>query len=158
MKALRKARGLTQNQLTDNAGLPKVAISKCELHDKVLSIDNLIQAALYFDVSVDYLLCMDRMKDTNCENNRDERKCKCRDRIVLKSDAAVIVEEMLQQGIEVQSRRNLFIRLERGTEDKILMHWRNPTEGTAGKCEISKTLAIRELFSGRRYFNLWNNP
>jgi len=53
---LRKARGLTQKELGEAVGLSYKAISTIESGARGTSVEKLIELAVYFRVSTDYLL------------------------------------------------------------------------------------------------------
>ncbi|MCL2369034.1 MAG: helix-turn-helix domain-containing protein [Oscillospiraceae bacterium] len=54
--ALRKARGLSQEQLSVEIGVSRQAISKWELGEAVPDVENIIQLSKLFGVTTDYLL------------------------------------------------------------------------------------------------------
>lgn len=56
LKALRKSRNITSQQLADVIGTSRVAISQFENEANAPSIHSLIALADYFDVSLDYLV------------------------------------------------------------------------------------------------------
>ena len=56
LKKLRKARGLSQEQLADQLNVSRQAISKWELGESTPDTDNLIALSDYYGVSLDYLL------------------------------------------------------------------------------------------------------
>ena len=56
LKKLRKARGLSQEQLADELQVSRQAISKWELGESTPDTDNLVALSDYFGVSIDYLL------------------------------------------------------------------------------------------------------
>lgn len=56
LKALRKERGLTQQQLADKMELVKGSISAYEQNTKYPSLDVLIKLCTFFQVSADYML------------------------------------------------------------------------------------------------------
>jgi len=53
---LRKAKGLTQKELGEAVGLSYKAISTIESGSRGTSVEKLIELAVYFQVSTDYLL------------------------------------------------------------------------------------------------------
>ena len=53
---LRKAKGLSQEQLAEELGLTRQTISKWELNQSTPDIDYLLQLSNFFDVSTDYLI------------------------------------------------------------------------------------------------------
>jgi transcriptional regulator with XRE-family HTH domain len=56
LKALRREKKLTQNQLADSLELVKSTISAYEKNTKYPSVEVLIRLCKYFNVSADYLL------------------------------------------------------------------------------------------------------
>ena len=56
LKELRKARGVTQEQVADRLGVKKPSISNWENDNIMPSVDMLIKIADYFQVSTDFLL------------------------------------------------------------------------------------------------------
>ena len=56
LKKLRKARGLSQEQLADQLNVSRQAISKWELGESTPDTDNLVALSDYYGVSLDYLL------------------------------------------------------------------------------------------------------
>jgi len=54
--ALRRARGLSQEQLSTEIGTSRQAISKWELGEAVPEVENIVQLAKFFGVTTDYLL------------------------------------------------------------------------------------------------------
>ena len=56
LKKLRKARGLSQEQLADQLNVSRQAISKWELGESTPDTDNLIALSDYYGVSLDCLL------------------------------------------------------------------------------------------------------
>lgn len=62
IKNLRVARGLSQNALAENVGIHYKTVSKAERGVTGLSVDNLIQIAQYFEVTLDYLILGEKEK------------------------------------------------------------------------------------------------
>lgn len=56
LKQLRTEKGLTQQQVADALNLNSVSYLRYEKGQREPSLDILMQLAIYFDVSVDYLL------------------------------------------------------------------------------------------------------
>ena len=56
LKKLRKARGLSQEQLADQLNVSRQAISMWELGESTPDTDNLVALSDYYGVSLDYLL------------------------------------------------------------------------------------------------------
>lgn len=55
IQKLRKQRGLTQQELADQVGITVSNLSKLERGIQGLSIDLLIELAVFFDTSMDYI-------------------------------------------------------------------------------------------------------
>lgn len=62
LRALREARGLTQQQVAQRVNVSKAMISAYETAIKAPSIEVLIRLSRLFGVSVDYLVCVDAPK------------------------------------------------------------------------------------------------
>ncbi|MDD3221003.1 MAG: helix-turn-helix transcriptional regulator [Lachnospiraceae bacterium] len=56
IKSLRRAKGLTQEQLADKLNISTSNLSKIEIGYSGMSIDLLIELALFFEVSLDYII------------------------------------------------------------------------------------------------------
>ena len=56
LKELREERGLSQQQLAKEVGLTDSAIGFWELNKRVANIEAVIKLAVFFDVSIDYLV------------------------------------------------------------------------------------------------------
>ena len=56
IQSLRKARGITQEQLADAVGVSRQAVSKWEAEQSVPDLERIVAMAEYFDVTTDYLL------------------------------------------------------------------------------------------------------
>lgn len=56
LKSVRELRGLSQNQLATNSGLPPSSVSHFEAGARKPSLDNLKRIAVALDVTTDYLL------------------------------------------------------------------------------------------------------
>lgn len=61
IKRLRESSGLTQSKLSDIVGKGQQAVSKWENDQSIPDFDSLMFLAQYFCVSIDYLLCVDRV-------------------------------------------------------------------------------------------------
>lgn len=72
LKALREARGLTQQQVAQRVGISKAMISAYETASKAPSIEVLIRLSRLFGVSVDYLVCVDAPKVIDVSGLDDE--------------------------------------------------------------------------------------
>lgn len=59
LRALREARGLTQQQVARRVDISKAMISAYETASKAPSIEVLVHLSRLFGVSVDYLVCVD---------------------------------------------------------------------------------------------------
>ncbi len=56
LQALRKARGLSQEQLAEQAGVSRQAVSKWELGESVPELEKVLALSEFFGVTTDYLL------------------------------------------------------------------------------------------------------
>ncbi|MCL2396962.1 MAG: helix-turn-helix domain-containing protein [Defluviitaleaceae bacterium] len=56
IQALRKQKGLSQEQLSEKMSVTRQAVSKWELDETNPDLDNIVQISNIFDVSIDYLL------------------------------------------------------------------------------------------------------
>lgn len=56
IQALRKQKGLSQEQLSEMISVTRQAVSKWELNESSPDLDNIVQLSGIFDVSIDYLL------------------------------------------------------------------------------------------------------
>ena len=56
IQSLRKARGITQEQLADAVGVSRQAVSKWEAEQSVPDLERVVAMAEYFDVTTDYIL------------------------------------------------------------------------------------------------------
>ena len=56
IQSLRKARGITQEQLADAVGVSRQAVSKWEAEQSVPDLERIVAMAEYFDVTTDYIL------------------------------------------------------------------------------------------------------
>jgi len=56
LQMLRKARGLSQEALSEQLGVTRQAVSKWELGDATPDLENVVALARFFGVSTDYLL------------------------------------------------------------------------------------------------------
>ncbi len=56
IQSLRKAKGITQEQLADAVGVSRQAVSKWEAEQSVPDLERVVAMAEYFDVTTDYLL------------------------------------------------------------------------------------------------------
>ena len=56
IQSLRKARGITQEQLADAVGVSRQAVSKWEAEQSAPDLERVVAMAEYFDVTTDYLL------------------------------------------------------------------------------------------------------
>lgn len=56
IQALRKSRGITQEQLADAVGVSRQAVSKWEAEQASPDLERIVAIAEYFDVTTDYLL------------------------------------------------------------------------------------------------------
>lgn len=56
IQSLRKAKGITQEQLADAVGVSRQAVSKWEAEQSAPDLERVVAMAEYFDVTTDYLL------------------------------------------------------------------------------------------------------
>ena len=56
IQALRKSRGISQEQLADVLGVSRQAVSKWEAEQSSPDLERIVAMAEYFDVTTDYLL------------------------------------------------------------------------------------------------------
>ena len=56
IQSLRKAKGITQEQLADAVGVSRQAVSKWESEQSVPDLERVVAMAEYFDVTTDYIL------------------------------------------------------------------------------------------------------
>lgn len=56
LQAFRKAQGLSQEQLAEQAGVSRQAVSKWELGESAPELDKVVLLSEYFGVTTDYLL------------------------------------------------------------------------------------------------------
>ncbi|WP_313130946.1 helix-turn-helix domain-containing protein [Anaerocolumna sp.] len=68
LKALRKAKGLTQIQVAERLGLSKAVISSYEVSGRSPSYDILIKLAYLYGVSTDYLLGVETRRTIDVSN------------------------------------------------------------------------------------------
>jgi len=65
--ALRKEKGMTQEQLAEKLNISYSMMAKIEIGNKGISIDLLIELAVFFDVSMEFIIL-------GCELHRDKLK------------------------------------------------------------------------------------
>ena len=70
LKKLRKARGLSQEQLADQLNVSRQAISKWELGESIQETENLILLSKFYGVSIDYLLLNELNISSELETKR----------------------------------------------------------------------------------------
>jgi len=73
LKNLRTKKGLTQTQLADRLWLNKSIISAYENEQRMPSLDVLIKLSYEFNVSMEYLLGMEKNKTIDVSNLSDEQ-------------------------------------------------------------------------------------
>ncbi|HIS67214.1 MAG TPA: helix-turn-helix transcriptional regulator, partial [Candidatus Scatomorpha merdipullorum] len=56
IQALRRSRGITQEQLADAVGVSRQAVSKWEAEQASPDLERIVAMAEFFDVTTDYLL------------------------------------------------------------------------------------------------------
>lgn len=62
LQALRKAKGISQDQLAMQLNVSRQAISKWELGTSLPDVENVVEISRFFDISIDYLL-KDELQD-----------------------------------------------------------------------------------------------
>ena len=72
LKNLRKDAGLTQKELADKVGVTNSTISFYEQEERSPSVDMIIRLSKIFNVSVDYLLGIDQMRNINLSGLKEE--------------------------------------------------------------------------------------
>lgn len=72
LKALRKSKNMTQNQLGNNLGVAKSVISYYENGDRYPSYSVLVKIAHTFHVTTDYLLDMEKSKTLDVSDLTDD--------------------------------------------------------------------------------------
>lgn len=73
LKALRQSKNLTQGQLASRLRLNKSIISAYENQERLPSIAVLIKISLEFNVSIEYLLGMDKFRSLDASKLTDEQ-------------------------------------------------------------------------------------
>lgn len=73
LKALRKAKGLTQVQVAERIGVSKAVISSYEVSGRSPSYDILIKLAYLYNVSTDYLLGIETKRTVNVSGLTDKQ-------------------------------------------------------------------------------------
>ena len=68
---LRKARGMTQEQLAAALSISRQAVSKWELGEAVPETENIVQLSRFFGVTTDYLLGAPNSKTVNVSDLTD---------------------------------------------------------------------------------------
>lgn len=86
LKKLRKARGLSQEQLADQLNVSRQAISKWELGESTSDTDNLVALSDYYGVSLDYLL-------------RDQEVPEVSEKVMMREVQPLISSGCLKKGI-----------------------------------------------------------
>jgi transcriptional regulator with XRE-family HTH domain len=70
IKILRKTKKISQANLAEILGLSRTAITKMETNQSNTTLENAVNIADYFDVSLDYLCGRtDKRKGKNCTKN-----------------------------------------------------------------------------------------
>ena len=77
LQELRKARGLTQEELADEIYVSRTAVSKWESGRGYPSIDSLKEISHYFSVSIDDLLSTDKLLTIAEKENKSNLKTMC---------------------------------------------------------------------------------
>lgn len=71
---LRKKSGLSQEELAEKLDVSRQAISRWESGATAPDAENLIKLSKIFNVSTDYLLCVEKETASENENKREEKK------------------------------------------------------------------------------------
>ena len=87
LKKLRKARGLSQEDLANDLNVSRQSISKWELGESLPDTNHLIRVSDYFGVSLDYLL-------------RDKDLSEIKQQVVVKEVQPIISSGCLKKGIK----------------------------------------------------------
>lgn len=69
LSSLRKAKGLSQEQLAEELGLTRQTISKWECNQSTPDLEYLVQLSDFFAVSADYLIKGEQIDKTPSSNN-----------------------------------------------------------------------------------------
>ena len=67
IKKLRVNKGLTQERMADELAITVSYLAKLEIGTRTPSLDSIIQLAVYFDVSLDYLVLGSEPKEISIE-------------------------------------------------------------------------------------------
>lgn len=68
IRELRNIRGISQIQLANKLGVTKQSVSNWENDNILPSIEMLVKIAIFFEVSTDYLLGLDKKRTLDVEN------------------------------------------------------------------------------------------
>ena len=74
LKQLRESKGYTQSQLAQKINKSKSTISRYENNIKIPSADTMIQLAVLYHVSLDYLAGIDKKESVTIEDLTEEQK------------------------------------------------------------------------------------
>lgn len=74
LKRLRESKGYTQSQLAQKINKSKSTISRYENNIKIPSADTMIQLAVLYHVSLDYLAGIDKKESVTIEDLTEEQK------------------------------------------------------------------------------------
>lgn len=72
LQILRKAKGISQDQLAIHLNVSRQAISKWELGTSLPEVENIIEISRFFDTSIDYLL-KDDLQDKEEAGNKEKK-------------------------------------------------------------------------------------
>lgn len=72
LQALRKAKGISQDQLAIQLNVSRQAISKWELGTSLPDVENIVEISRFFDISIDYLL-KDDLQDKEEIGNKGKK-------------------------------------------------------------------------------------
>lgn len=65
LKELRKSRGYTQVALQMQTGIEQALLSKFENGERIPPTDTLLRLAMFYNVSIDYILCRTDKPEVN---------------------------------------------------------------------------------------------
>lgn len=74
IKELREQNGLTQTELAKKIGVTRSSVNGWEMGISIPSIMKLVELAMFFHVTTDYLLGMDNAKRLDVDNLTDEER------------------------------------------------------------------------------------
>lgn len=95
LQTLRKAKGISQDQLAIHLNVSRQAISKWELGSSLPEVENIIEISRFFDVSIDYLLKDDLQDKEEAENKVKKTNAALSSSVLLKLSTAFMVIGLL---------------------------------------------------------------